>query len=169
MRVRPRIKPSQTRRVSMTTLWRAVAKPFPPKCLDKEGPAHRVGEGPKPPQPSKHQFLSPTRQTKQRTCTTPSALLCLPNWTLMANKMQCCSARQTKSMYPLTRSVRDSHQPRQEWRSPLKHSPGACVTYDSRSEPISLLRYKLSKTSKAAKIPMDPVRAINRQLTAKAA
>ena len=56
-KVEPRDKQSWTRRVSMTTMWAGATQPFPPRCLEGEGPANRVGGGPKTPRPSKHMLI----------------------------------------------------------------------------------------------------------------
>jgi len=74
-----------------------------------------------------------------------------------------------KSRHSPTEDMGDSHWSCQEGRPPTGHSPRVHMLDNTRPEPISPFSYELCKVSEAAKILMDPIRAINRQLTAKAA
>ena len=100
-----------------------ATKPFPPSCLEKEGPAHGVEEGPKPHNPPSTNPQAPTQQTNQRMDISHP----VPNWTLRASE---CDAARPYKPNPSTRQpgmsrAATGHANREDHDK--KHSPGGCL------------------------------------------
>ena len=166
-RVRPRIKPSRMRRVSMTTLWAATLKVFGERRARAQG-----GRGAKTPNlPSSNPQANPTNKPKDRR-TTPSAPLFPPKWTLMASKYDAAQPDKPNPCTHLPGMSRAATGHAKEEDYDKKHSRGACphaLWPEVKTKEADLDMNWARPEKKEEEIPIDLSHAVNKQLTSKAA